>query len=100
MKETKSSGRADAGLSVSQCFYTATEFSKSVNLALVQRDPNHPGGRSQKISGKRSLIRMKARNPKKIATARRKKDLRRKRSPGSEMRLIGPAIDLVGRFMF
>jgi len=48
MKESKSSARGDAGLRVSQCFYTATEFSKSVNLALVQRDPDHPSGRSAK----------------------------------------------------
>ena len=33
---------------MSQCFYTATEFSKSVNLAVVQRDPDHPGKRSPK----------------------------------------------------
>jgi hypothetical protein len=45
-KETKSSARSDAGFRMSQCFYTATEFSKSVNLALVQRDPDHPGKRS------------------------------------------------------
>ena len=31
---------------MSQCFYTATEFSKSVNLAVVQRDPGHPSKRS------------------------------------------------------
>ena len=48
MKESKSSARADAGLRVSQCFYTATEFSRSVNLALVQRDPDHSSGRSAK----------------------------------------------------
>jgi hypothetical protein len=48
IKESKSSARADAGLRVSQCFYTATEFSKSVNLALVQRDPENPSGRSAK----------------------------------------------------
>jgi len=48
MKETKSSARSDGGLRVSQCFYTATEFSKSVNLALVQRDPDHASRRSPK----------------------------------------------------
>ena len=47
-KEAKSSTRSDGGFRVSQCFYTATEFSKSVNLALVQRDPDHPGKRSPK----------------------------------------------------
>jgi hypothetical protein len=47
-KEAKSSARSDGGFRVSQCFYTATEFSKSVNLALVQRDPGHPSTRSPK----------------------------------------------------
>ena len=31
-----------------QCFYTAAEFSKSVNLALVQSDPNQQTKRSPK----------------------------------------------------
>ena len=48
IKESKSSARADAGLRVSQCFYIATEFSKSVNLALVERDPDHPTGHNAK----------------------------------------------------
>ena len=46
MSGTKNSARADGGFRVSQCFYTATEFSKSVNLAVVQRDPSHPSKRS------------------------------------------------------
>jgi hypothetical protein len=46
MTENKSSARADGGFRVSQCFYTATEFSKSVTLALVQRDSSHAGKRS------------------------------------------------------
>ena len=48
MRETKNSARSDAGFRVSQCFYTATEFSKSVNLALVQRDQDDPTKRSPK----------------------------------------------------
>ena len=32
----------------SQCLYTAAESSKSVNLALIQADPNEPGKRSPK----------------------------------------------------
>src|SRR6266404_3872063 len=39
IKETKSSARADGGFRVSQCFYTAAEFSKSVSLAVMQGDP-------------------------------------------------------------
>ncbi len=48
IKETKSSARSDAGFRVSQCFYTATEFSKSVSLAVMQRDPNSSATRSPK----------------------------------------------------
>ena len=48
MSGTKNSARSDGGFRVSRCFYTATEFSKSVNLAVVQRDPAHPSKRSPK----------------------------------------------------
>ncbi len=40
IKETKSSGRSDGALRISQCFYTAAEFSKSVSLAVTQGDPS------------------------------------------------------------
>ena len=42
IKETKSSALSDAAFRVSQCFYTATEFSKSVSLAVMQRDRGRP----------------------------------------------------------
>ncbi len=48
IEETKSSARSDAAFRVSQCFYTATEFSKSVSLAVMQRDQ----GRSSTSSPK------------------------------------------------
>jgi hypothetical protein len=48
IKETKSSVRSDAGFRVSQCFYTAEDFSKSVSLAVTQRDPTSSGERSVK----------------------------------------------------
>jgi len=48
IKETKSSARSDAGFRVSQCFYTATEFSKSVSLAIMQGDPGRPTTTSPK----------------------------------------------------
>ena len=48
IKETKSSVRSDAGFRVSQCFYTAEDFSKSVSLAVTQRDPTSSGKRSVK----------------------------------------------------
>lgn len=48
IKETKNSKRSDGLFLVCQCFYTATEFSKSVNLALVQKDSNQRNERSPK----------------------------------------------------
>src|SRR4029077_8246453 len=46
IKETKSSVRSDAGFRVLQCLYTAEDFSKSVSLAVTQRDPASSGKRS------------------------------------------------------
>ena len=48
IKETKSSARSDTAFRVSQCFYTATDFSKSVSLAVMQRDPGRPTTTSPK----------------------------------------------------
>lgn len=48
VKETKSSVRSDAGFRVSQCLYTAEDFSKSVSLAVTQRDPASSGKRAVK----------------------------------------------------
>jgi hypothetical protein len=48
VNETKSSEGSDGAFVVSQCFYTAAEFSKSVNLALVRSDPKQGSARSPK----------------------------------------------------
>jgi hypothetical protein len=48
VNNTKSSESSDGVFVVSQCFYTATEFSKSVALALVQSDPKQGNARSPK----------------------------------------------------
>jgi hypothetical protein len=45
IKDTKSSGQATGEFAVSQCFYTATEYTKSVSLALTLRNPNGAGTR-------------------------------------------------------
>ena len=48
VKDAKSSERSDGTFRISQCLYTAAEFSKSVNLAFIQADPKEPGKRSPK----------------------------------------------------
>jgi hypothetical protein len=46
VNETKSSERSDDAFRVAQCFYTTAQFSKSVSLALVQKNPNQRDKRS------------------------------------------------------
>jgi hypothetical protein len=48
VKDAKNSERSDGTFRISQCLYTAAEFSKSVNLALIQTDPNQTSKRSPK----------------------------------------------------
>jgi hypothetical protein len=48
VNETKTSENSDGVFLVSQCFYTAAEFSKSVTLALVRSDPKQGSARSPK----------------------------------------------------
>jgi hypothetical protein len=48
VNEAKNSEHSDGVFVVSQCFYTAGEFSKSVTLALVRSDPKQSSARSPK----------------------------------------------------
>jgi hypothetical protein len=48
VRETKSSERLDGTFRISQCLYTAAEFSRSVNIAIVQADPTQQSKRSPK----------------------------------------------------
>ncbi len=42
IREAKSNVRADGGLRIAQCFYTAQDYSKSVVLSTTQTDFNQP----------------------------------------------------------
>ena len=55
IKETKSSGNSGGGMRISQCFYSAAEFSKSVSLAVTQTDPNSSAKRSANAYWKESF---------------------------------------------
>jgi hypothetical protein len=48
ISQTKSSESAGGDFRVSQCFYTAAEFNKSVNLAVAQKNPSDTRGRTPK----------------------------------------------------
>ena len=79
IKETKSSARSDTAFRVSQCFYSATEFSRSVSLAVMQRDPGPPATGSPKDFWKERFGRY---------------------SGGSATKASGPAIASAACFMF
>lgn len=46
IKDAKGSERVDGDFRVSQCFYTAAEFSRSVNITVFQKNPTDPSRRS------------------------------------------------------
>lgn len=78
MNDAKSSEHFDGTFRISQCLYTAAEFSNSVNLALIQIDPNQPGKRSPKDFWKEKFDPYETKHPTRIAM-RKSKDHRRKR---------------------
>lgn len=65
---TKSSGNSNAGLRVSQCFYSAAEFTKSVSVAVTQPDNTSPNRRSAKSYWHDTLVASRAKPKKKKAT--------------------------------
>lgn len=46
--DVKSSANSEGEFRVSQCFYNAAEYSKSVSLAVTQSNPDRPGNRTPK----------------------------------------------------
>jgi hypothetical protein len=48
IKDTKSNQRPSEAMTTAQCFYTAEEFSRSINLTVMLRNPGAGGGRAPK----------------------------------------------------
>jgi len=48
VNDAKSSERSDGTFRISQCLYTAADSGDSVNVDLIQLNPNEPGNRSPK----------------------------------------------------
>jgi len=48
VNDAKSSERSDGTFRISQCLYTAADSGSSVNVDLIQLNPNEPGNRSPK----------------------------------------------------
>ena len=70
IRETKSSERIDGDFRMSQCFFTAAEFSRSVTLAVFQRHPTDPTKRSPVDFWEHTFGRYENEKPKKEETKR------------------------------
>jgi hypothetical protein len=46
--EAKANEHSDAGLRMSQCYFSAEQSNKSVSLVVTQSDPDHPSNRTPK----------------------------------------------------
>jgi len=91
IKETKSSRRSDGGFHVSQCFYTAAEFSKSVSLAVTQSDPDSPAKRSPKDFWEGSFGRYEVEAKQREGDKEKKESLREQtREKGKEEESVPP----------
>jgi hypothetical protein len=89
IKETKSSGRSDGAFRISQCFYTAEEFSKSVSLAVTQCDPKSK--RSPKEFWENSFGRYEGRATERDGDEEKRESLREeKRGKGEEEEAVQP----------
>lgn len=53
--ESKANEHSDAGLRMSQCYFSAQQSSKSVSLVVTQTDPDHPGNRTPKDFWKKTF---------------------------------------------
>jgi hypothetical protein len=92
--DTKGSGRSNGELRTSQCFYTATEFSKSINLAVTQSDPDSAAKRSPKDFWKETFGRYSNEEKEREGDKEKKESLREQ---GEKERSVPPKkVDGIG----
>jgi hypothetical protein len=98
IKETKSSERSNGVFRVAQCFYTAAEFSKSVSLAVTQRDPASAATRSPKDFWKETFGRYTGEEKEREEDKEKKESLREQtRGKAEEEESVPPKkIDRIG----
>jgi hypothetical protein len=100
IKETKSSANSSQGYRLSQCFYSATEFSRSVSLAVTQSDASFAPKRSVKDYWKTTFGRFEGeqKDEESDADKEKKESLREQaRAKGEEEEKVPPKkIDGIG----
>jgi hypothetical protein len=99
VKDVKNSGRSDAGLRSTQCFYTTAEFSRSVSLAVTQPDPKAAPRRNIKEFWEQTFGKNDAGKKETEADKEKRESLRERR--GEEERAVPPRkIEGVGEEAF
>jgi len=98
IKETKSSARSQGDFRISQCFYAAAEFSRSVSLAVIQRDPDHPAKRGPKDFWKETFDRYSGEQEEHEGDKEERESLRHQAGAGGEKEKSAPPkkIDGIG----
>jgi len=103
--DVKSSENSDGEFRVSQCFYTAKEYARSVSLAVTQSNPNMPGNRTPKDFWKETFGRFsgdEAASEKEKKTSRepeREKGEKEKSAPPKKIAGLGDEAYWVGNRM-
>ena len=90
VREAKSSERAEGGLRVSQCFYTAAESNRSVSLMLTQTDPDAPTKNKAKDFWESTFGRYDDEEKQRESDKEKKQSLREQREKGEEEKAIPP----------
>lgn len=75
VKDTKPSENADGTFRVTQCFYTAETFSKSVSLSLTETDPHSSTKRSPKEYWKQTFGRFEGKKEEQEGDEEKRKSL-------------------------
>jgi hypothetical protein len=84
IKETKNNAQSSGGLRISQCFYTAEEFSRSVSLAVTQSDPTSAAKRSVADFWKQTFGRYGGENSARVGDEEKRESLREQKTGRGE----------------
>lgn len=93
--EMKSSTRSTGGLRITQCFYTAAEFSKSISLSVTQSDPDSAARQSPRDFWKGIFGRYEG-EAKEYEGDKEKQESLREKSGGEERSIPPKKIDGIG----
>jgi hypothetical protein len=84
IKNTKSSGRSNAGFETAQCFYMAAEFSRSVSFSVTRSDPRSPTKKSLKEFWKETFGRYQGEKKEQEGDKEKKESLQEQRREKGE----------------